>query len=93
MTRDTTTAALSTQSISFDEFLEMLGVPSSCELNKPIFKKMFSEATDGKKAILDAADKKALKDDVEKIRHALKSIEFSKTAEIIYVVYEIFVNS
>lgn len=63
-----TSNALSTQSISFDEFLECLDVPSSCELNKPIFKKMFSEATDGKKAILDAADKKALKDDIEKIR-------------------------
>ncbi|MAM70165.1 MAG: hypothetical protein CMP91_03340 [Gammaproteobacteria bacterium] len=68
MTTNTTTAALSSRSISFDEFLENLDVPSSCELNKPIFKKMFSEATDGKKSILDAADKKALKDDVEKIR-------------------------
>ena len=68
MTTNTTTAALSSRSISFDEFLEMLDVPSSCELNKPIFKKMFSEATDGKKSILDTTDKKALKDDVEKIR-------------------------
>lgn len=68
MTTNTTTAALSCRSISFDEFLEILDVPSSCELNKPIFKKMFSEATDGKKSILGAADKKALKDDVEKIR-------------------------
>ena len=68
MTTNTTTTALSTRSISFEDFLECLDVPSSCELNKPIFKKMFSEATDGKKAILDAADKKALKDDVEKIR-------------------------
>lgn len=68
MTTNTTTAALSSRSISFDDFLEMLDVPSSCELNKPIFKKMFSEATDGKKSILDAADKKALKDNVEKIR-------------------------
>lgn len=63
-----TSNALSSRSISFDDFLEIIDVPSSCELNKPIFKKMFSEATDGKKAILDAADKKALKDDVEKIR-------------------------
>lgn len=63
-----TSDALSTRSISFDAFLGFLDVPSSCELNKPIFKKMFSEATDGKKSILDAADKKALKDDVEKIR-------------------------
>lgn len=68
MTTNTTTAALSSRSISFDDFLECLDVPSSCELNKPIFKKMFSEATDGKKSILDAADKKALKDDIEKIR-------------------------
>lgn len=68
MTSNATTAALSSRSISFDEFLEMLDVPNSCELNKPIFKKMFSEATDGKKSILDAADKKALKDNVEKIR-------------------------
>jgi hypothetical protein len=63
-----TSNALSSRSISFDEFLEILDIPSSCVLNKPIFKKMFSEATDGKKAILDAADKKALKDDIEKIR-------------------------
>ena len=56
------------QSISFDDFLDLLAVPTTCEINKPIFKKMFLEASDGKKAILDAADKKALKDDVEKIR-------------------------
>ena len=68
MTTNTKSDALSTRSISFDDFLEILNVPSSCVLNKPIFKKMFSEATDGKKSILDAADKRALKDDVEKIR-------------------------
>lgn len=56
------------QSISFDDFLDLLAVPKACEINKPIFKKMFLDASDGKKAILDAADKKALKDDVEKIR-------------------------
>lgn len=53
---------------NFDDFIDLLAVPKSCELNKPIFKKMFLDATDGKKAILDAADKKALKDDVLKIR-------------------------
>jgi hypothetical protein len=53
---------------NFDDFLYLLAVPKSCELNKPIFKKMFLDATDGKKAILDATDKKALKDDVLKIR-------------------------
>jgi hypothetical protein len=52
----------------FDDVLELLDIPSACALNKPIFKKMFLEATDGKKSILDSADKKALKDDVEKIR-------------------------
>lgn len=53
---------------NFDDFLYLLAVPKNCELNKPIFKKMFLDATDGKKAILDATDKKALKDDVLKIR-------------------------
>lgn len=53
---------------NFDDFIDLLAVPKSCELNKPIFKKMFLDVTDGKKAILDAADKKSLKDDVLKIR-------------------------
>ncbi|MEQ3762610.1 MAG: DUF4391 domain-containing protein [Alcanivorax sp.] len=52
----------------FDDFLAFLEVPRVCQINKPIFKKMFLDATDGKKAILDATDKKALKDDVLKIR-------------------------
>ncbi|WLQ14253.1 DUF4391 domain-containing protein [Hahella aquimaris] len=47
----------------FEIFLEGLNVPNSCVLNKPLFKKMFQEHAD-----LDAKDKKALKDDVEKIR-------------------------
>lgn len=47
----------------FEAFLEGLNVPNSCVLNKPLFKKMFQEHTD-----LDAKDKKALKDDVGKIR-------------------------
>lgn len=47
----------------FEAFLEALGVPDSCLLNKPLYKKMFQEH-----AALDARDKKALKDDVEKIR-------------------------
>lgn len=53
---------------NFDNFLYLLAVPKICELNKPIFKKMFLDAVDGEKAILDATDKKALKDDVLKIR-------------------------
>ncbi len=47
----------------FEAFLEGLNVPSSCVLNKPLFKKMFQQH-----ANLDAKDKKALKDDVDKIR-------------------------
>ncbi|EOX6850729.1 TPA: DUF4391 domain-containing protein [Klebsiella pneumoniae subsp. pneumoniae] len=47
----------------FEVFLEGLNVPSSCVLNKPLFKKMFQQHAD-----LDAKDKKALKDDVDKIR-------------------------
>ena len=47
----------------FEAFLDTLGVPDSCLLNKPLYKKMFQEH-----ASLDARDKKALKDDVEKIR-------------------------
>ncbi|KHT22166.1 DUF4391 domain-containing protein [Pectobacterium carotovorum] len=47
----------------FEAFLDGLNVPSSCVLNKPLFKKMFQQH-----AALDAKDKKALKDDVDKIR-------------------------
>ncbi|WP_303287792.1 DUF4391 domain-containing protein [Marinobacter sp. SS8-8] len=47
----------------FEAFLEDLNVPDSCVLNKPLFKKMFQEHAD-----LDAKDKKALKDDIDKIR-------------------------
>jgi hypothetical protein len=60
--------ASSHKSIRFDDFLELLDVPKSCELNKPLFKKMFLDANDGKRAILDAADKKSLKNDIEKLR-------------------------
>ncbi|ECJ4508718.1 DUF4391 domain-containing protein [Salmonella enterica subsp. salamae] len=49
--------------LQFEAFLEGLNVPNSCVLNKPLFKKMFQEHAD-----LDAKDKKALKDDVDKIR-------------------------
>ncbi len=47
----------------FEAFLEGLNVPSSCVLNKPLFKKMFQQHVN-----LDTKDKKALKDDVGKIR-------------------------
>ena len=51
----------------FGSFLEHLDIPKACMLNKPIFKKMFLDASDGKKSMLDATDKASLKDDVEKI--------------------------
>lgn len=47
----------------FEAFLNTLGVPDRCLLNKPLYKKMFLEHTE-----LDVKDKKALKDNVEKIR-------------------------
>lgn len=46
-----------------DTFLDQLSIPKSCELNKPVYKKYFSE-----NGILDATDKKVLKEDVNKIR-------------------------
>ena len=50
-------------------FLNNLGLPKSCELDRTIFKKMLSDNVN-----LDATDKKALKDDVAKIKwtHILK---------------------
>lgn len=44
-------------------FFKHMNIPESCFLNKPIFKKLFSEYGD-----LDATDKKTLKDDIDKIR-------------------------
>lgn len=46
-----------------DDFLNSLGIPKACLLDKPVFKKMFLDNAD-----LDAGDKKALSEDVEKIR-------------------------
>lgn len=46
-----------------DTFLEQLSVPKACVLNKAIYKKDFLGND-----ILDAADKKALKEEVGKIR-------------------------
>ncbi len=47
----------------FDSFLQNLGIPKACELNKPIYKKMILD-----NGILNATDKICLKDDIEKIR-------------------------
>lgn len=46
-----------------EAFIDHLSIPRSCELNKPVFKKLFLE-----NGVLDIADKTALKDDVDKIR-------------------------
>ena len=45
------------------DFLDSLGVPQKCFLNKTLFKKLFLES-----GMLDITDKKALKDDIDKIR-------------------------
>lgn len=44
-------------------FLEAMSIPAACRLDKPLFKKMFEEHGD-----LDVTDKKALKDDIDRIR-------------------------
>jgi hypothetical protein len=46
-------------------FFEKMNIPKVCEINKPIFKKLFLD-----NGGLDATDKKILKDDVDKIRWA-----------------------
>ncbi|HNP50533.1 MAG TPA: DUF4391 domain-containing protein [Nitrosomonas nitrosa] len=48
---------------SFDNFIQYLDIPKACELNKPIYKKMFLD-----NGILDTTDKACLKGDVDKIR-------------------------
>ena len=53
---------------SFDDFLENLEIPNSCRLDKPVFKKLFLDASDGKRGVLDATDKKCLKDDILRVR-------------------------
>ena len=53
---------------SFDDFLEHLDIPDSCRLDKPVFKKLFLEASDGKRGVLDATDKKCLKNDILRVR-------------------------
>lgn len=53
---------------SFDDFLEHLDIPGSCRLDKPVFKKLFLDASDGKRGVLDATDKKCLKDDISRVR-------------------------
>ena len=53
---------------SFNDFLEHLDIPGSCRLDKPVFKKLFLDASDGKRGVLDATDKKCLKNDILRVR-------------------------
>jgi len=46
-----------------DAFLEKMNIPDACYLDKPIFKKMLQDHVD-----LDVTDKKALSEDIDKIR-------------------------
>lgn len=47
---------------SFESFLQYLDIPNACELNKPVFKKLFLDS-----GVLDGTDKKCLTDDVRKV--------------------------
>ena len=44
-------------------FFEHMAIPKSCELNKPIYKKMFLD-----NGALDVTDKACIKDDIDKVR-------------------------
>jgi len=46
-----------------DVLLQKLSIPESCLIDKPVFKKLFLENAD-----LNATDKKALKEDIDKLR-------------------------
>ena len=48
---------------TFEAFLQHLDIPKACELNKPVFKKLFLD-----NGVLDATDRKCLADDVNKVR-------------------------
>ena len=60
-----------------ETIIEKLAIPEACKLDKPVFKKLFLENTD-----LNVTDKKALKDDVSKIRwlYTLKPATINITA-------------
>ena len=64
---------------TLEAFIDHLSIPRSCELNKPVFKKLFLE-----NAVLDIADKTALKDDVDKIRwlYTLKAATINVAAYV-----------
>lgn len=62
---------------SFDDFLEHLNIPNPCRLDKPVFKKLFLD-----NGVLDATDKKCLKDDISRVRwlYTLKPSTFNIAA-------------
>lgn len=64
---------------TLEAFIDHLSIPGSCELNKPVFKKLFLE-----NGVLDIADKTALKDDVDKIRwlYTLKAATINVAAYV-----------
>lgn len=48
-------------------FLNQLNVPEKCKVDKTVFKKLFEQANDGHKNILDVKDRECLKKDIAKI--------------------------
>lgn len=50
-----------------DDFLNQLNIPEKCKVDKTVFKKLFEQANDGHKNILDAKDRECLKKDIAKI--------------------------
>ncbi|KAF1024311.1 MAG: hypothetical protein GAK29_02656 [Acinetobacter bereziniae] len=50
-----------------DFFLNHLNIPEKCKVDKTVFKKLFEQANDGHKNILDAKDRECLKKDISKI--------------------------
>lgn len=50
-----------------DDFLNQLNIPEKCKVDKTVFKKLFEQANDGHKNILDAKDRECLKKDISKI--------------------------
>ncbi|WP_151957850.1 DUF4391 domain-containing protein [Acinetobacter guillouiae] len=50
-----------------DHVLNQLKVPEKCKVDKTIFKKLFEQANDGHKNILDVKDRECLKKDIVKI--------------------------
>lgn len=50
-----------------DLVLNQLNIPEKCKVDKTVFKKLFEQANDGHKNILDAKDRECLKKDISKI--------------------------